>query len=81
LGERGESNSRAWIRRYVDNLVNTILPQVKEYGLIAIGSDPIGDIHVEVLSNGQRHLARGSGRENNKHSRSRPRGNISGAQL
>jgi hypothetical protein len=35
------------------NLVNTILPQAKEYGLIAIGSDPIGDIHVEVSPDGQ----------------------------
>jgi hypothetical protein len=44
------------------NLVNTI-PQVKEYGLIAIGSDPIGDIHVEVSPNGQSIIVSGILRE------------------
>jgi hypothetical protein len=72
-GTHGESNSCAWIAGMPTNLVNTILPQAKEYALNAMSRDPIGDISRRgiagwAIPDRPRHLARGVGNKNNKHS-------------
>lgn len=45
------------------NLSTTILPQVKELALIAIGNDPLGEIVIKVSANGQSVIAIGTLRE------------------
>lgn len=45
------------------HLSNTILPQLKEFALIASGNDPMGDIDVKVATNGQSVILHGMFRE------------------
>jgi hypothetical protein len=44
-------------------LSTTILPQVKEFALIASGNDPIGNIEIKVATNGQSVIVHGILRE------------------
>lgn len=45
------------------HLFTTILPQVKEFALIASGNDPIGNIEIKVATNGQSVIVHGMLRE------------------
>ena len=47
----------------IAQLSTTILPQIKEFALIASGNDPIGNININVATNGQSVIVRGVLRE------------------